>query len=185
MSDIRNKHVLIISHGHGVESPELVDPLNGLRKAGAKVSVASPGGKTVRTLIMDDAAGPEVEADVAIEDLDSSGFDLLIVPGGTINADALRINPDAVRLANEFANSGRPIASICHGPWLLAEAGLLVGKTMTSWISIRTDVTHAGATWVDQELVEDATNGWTLITSRYPDDLPTFVPAVRDHLAQL
>ena len=104
-------------------------------------------------------------------------FDLLI-PGGTVNADKLRLEERAVALAKDFAAAGKPIAAICHGPWLLVEAGLVAGKTLTSYRSVRTDISTAGGTWVDEAAVRSAEDGWTLITSRNPGDLGDFLEAI-------
>ena len=112
-----------------------------------------------------------------------SDFDLLLIPGGTLNADALRLESGAVDTVRAFASSGRPIAAICHGPWALVEAGVVEGRTVTSYPSLRTDLRNAGATWVDQSVSVDDGGPFTLVTSRRPDDLDDFLPAVEKALA--
>jgi protease I len=157
----------------GFEQAELEKPKEALENAGATTFVIAPekgikNGK-IRAWDMTDW-GDSVKVDVKLTDASPDDYSMLVLPGGVMNPDKLRADKDAVRFVKEFAQTGRPIAAICHGPWTLVEAGLVKGRTMTSWPSLRTDLTNAGATWVDEEVVED--NG--LITSRKPDDLPAF-----------
>lgn len=169
---------LIITTNYGVEQDELVHPLEQLREAGIDVTVAAVENGPIETLVGDKDPGQTVEADTTIEQASMGDHQVLVIPGGTINADNLRTDEDALALVREFASAGRTVASICHGPWLLAEAGVSDGKTLTSYGSIKTDLRNAGATWVDQDLKECGANGWTLLTSRSPDDLEVFTPAV-------
>jgi protease I len=169
---------LIITTNYGVEQDELTKPLAALRDAGIDVTVAAVSTDPIQTLVGDKDPGESVTPDTTIDAVDAGSFDLLVVPGGTINADNLRQESAAVDLARGFASSGKTIASICHGPWLLVEAGLTEGKSLTSWASLQTDLRNSGATWSDQELVTDSEGGWTLITSRSPDDLPAFTNAI-------
>ncbi|MEC3917246.1 DJ-1/PfpI family protein [Nocardia sp. CDC160] len=109
-------------------------------------------------------------------------YDLLVLPGGTVNADKLRIDDSARQLARSLTAAGIPIAAICHGPWLLIDAAVVTGKTLTSYPSLRTDLLNAGASWLDAPVVHDDQQGWTLITSRTPADLPDFIAAITDHM---
>jgi protease I len=175
MSHLSGKRVLAIVTNYGVEQDELVVPAEHLRDHGAEVVVAAAEKGAVQTLTGDKEPGRTVQADTALADVDPSGFDLLLVPGGTINADTLRRDEDALAILRAFTGSGRPVAAICHGPWLLVEAGAVAGKQLTSYPSLQTDVRNAGGTWVDSEAVNDGDGGWTLITSRNPHDLPAFL----------
>ncbi|WP_084106334.1 type 1 glutamine amidotransferase domain-containing protein [Demequina sp. NBRC 110056] len=169
---------LIITTTYGVEQDELKRPLEGLREAGVPVTLAAPGGETIQTLVGDKDPGETFTPDVALEDIEAADHAVLVIPGGTINADTLRTHEAAVSLVRRFAADGRTVAAICHGPWLLAEADVAGGKTTTSYPSLATDLRNAGATWVDGELQRCEANGFTLLTSRNPDDLDAFVPAV-------
>jgi protease I len=174
-TDLTGRRVLAIVTNYGVEQDELVVPTRALREAGATVVVAAQSTAPVETLVGDKDPGESVRPDTTIEEVDASGFDLLLVPGGTINADTLRQDADAVSLASAFASSGRPIAAICHGPWLLVEADLVKGKELTSFASLTTDIRNAGGSWTDRSVVTDVEGGFTLVTSRTPDDLDDFV----------
>ncbi|GAA1738192.1 type 1 glutamine amidotransferase domain-containing protein [Isoptericola hypogeus] len=183
MADLTGKRVLAIVTSYGVEQDELVVPVEHLRSAGAEVVVASTEPGAVQTLVGDKDPGREVPADTTLDAVDAAGFDLLLVPGGTINADTLRLQPAAVRLVDAFAAAGRPVAAICHGPWALVEAGRVDGATLTSWPSLATDVRNAGGTWVDRPVVLDDGAGFPLVTSRKPDDLDDFLEQVDATLA--
>ncbi|GEK21080.1 type 1 glutamine amidotransferase domain-containing protein [Cellulomonas xylanilytica] len=174
--------VLVIVTSYGVEQDELVVPVEHLRERGATVVVASVSTDPVQTLVDDKDPGRVVQPDTTYEDA-GSDFDLLLVPGGTINADALRLQSGAVDTVRTFASSGRPVAAICHGPWALVEAGVVEGRTVTSYPSLQTDLRNAGATWVDQSVSVDDSGPFTLVTSRTPDDLGDFLPAVEKALA--
>lgn len=172
------RRVLAIVTNYGVEQDELLVPVAKLHEAGARVDVAAPEAEPIQTLVGDKDPGETVQPTMTIAEADASAYDLLVIPGGTINADALRLDESAVWLVGNFASGGRPIAAICHGPWAVVEAGMARGKTMTSYPSLRTDVRNAGGTWVDRSVVSDDTGGWTLITSRDPGDLDDFVGAI-------
>lgn len=174
---------LVIVTDFGVEEPELLQPVADLRAAGVEVTVASDSGDTVQTVTGDKDWASTVEVDTALSEVDPADYDVLVVPGGTVNADTLRIDEDARRIAAAFAEAGKPIAAICHGPWLTIDAGIAQGKTLTSYVSVRTDLENAGATWVDQEVKRCPANGWVLITSRDPDDLDAFGAAIVAELA--
>jgi len=172
------RRVLAIVTNYGVEQDELLVPVTRLREAGAQVDVAAPDAEPIKTLVGDKDPGETVRPTMTIAEADASDYDLLLIPGGTINADGLRLDDGAVWLVGNFASGGRPIAAICHGPWAIVEAGMARGKTLTSYPSLRTDIRNAGGTWIDRSVVSDDTGGWTLITSRDPGDLDDFVGAI-------
>ena len=159
----------------GFEQSELTTPKNDLTDAGATVTVATPDGSSIKGWDGDDW-GDVTAADARIEDIDIADFDALVLPGGQINPDLLRAMPAVVDKIRAFADSGKPVAAICHAPWLLIEAGVVEGRRMTSFNSIRTDLKNAGADVVDEEVVTDG----NVITSRNPGDLPAFVRAIVD-----
>jgi protease I len=181
-TQLGGRRVLVLVTNYGVEQDELLVPLKKLRDQGADVTVAARTTDPVRTLVGDKDPGETVEPDSAIDAVDPDAYELLVIPGGTLNVDTLRLDEKAVETAKAFAASGRPIAAICHGPWLLVEAGVLKDRTLTSYPSLKTDVRNAGArTWVDESVVRDE-GGYTLITSRTPKDLDDFVGAINDVL---
>jgi len=169
---------LVITTNYGIEQDELTEPVKALRDAGIQVTIAAVSSDPIVTLVGDKDPGEKITPDTTLADVDPASFDLLVVPGGTINADQLRVESDALNIARAFARDGKTIAAICHAPWLLVEADLTRGKTLTSFQTLATDVRNSGATWVDEELVTDSEDGWTLITSRSPDDLPAFTGAI-------
>src|ERR1041384_7337008 len=153
---------------HGVEQSELTEPKKALEEAGAKTCIVSPerqikGWQHTKW-------GRKFKVDEALETAHADSFDALVLPGGVMNPDYLRWTPKAVQFVGDFVASQKPIAAICHGPWTLIEAGAVRGRRLTSWPSLRSDLTNAGAQWVDEEVVVD--DGWG--TSRKPDDLPAF-----------
>jgi len=178
MATLDGKKVLVISTNYGVEQDEIVVPTEQLRERGATVTVAAQDSDTIQTLVGDKDPGKTVEPDTTIAGVNAQGFDALVVPGGTINADTLRQDASAVSLVTAFVEAGKPVAAICHGPWALVEAGVLQGKTITSFASLQTDIRNAGAEWVDQEVQVDG----GFITSRTPKDLPAFVDAIETAL---
>jgi protease I len=155
----------------GFEQVELTEPKKNLEKAGAKVTVLSveKTPKEIKGWKFTDW-GDKVKVDGLVNEADPKDFDALVLPGGQINPDKLRMDKDAVSFVKRFAETGKTVAAICHGPWMLVEADLLRGKTATSWPSIRTDLKNAGANVVDREVVQDG----QFITSRNPDDIPAF-----------
>ncbi|GAA1327135.1 type 1 glutamine amidotransferase domain-containing protein [Brachybacterium rhamnosum] len=177
------KSALIIATSYGVEADELLAPQRYLEGAGYAVTVATPDGEDIRTLVSDKDPGPTVPATSTLADVDVEGHAVLVVPGGTLNADSLRLDADALRLVKGFAEAGTPIAAICHGPWLAVEADLVEGRTLTSYASLRTDISNAGGSWVDEPVAVDDTGSFTLITSRTPEDLEQFTAAIGEHLA--
>ena len=153
----------------GFEQVELTEPRKALDEAGATTKLVSPAGKKVKGWNHKEW-GNEISVDVPLDSAKADEFDALLLPGGVMNPDNLRMIPKAVEFVKQFTDSGKPVAAICHGPWTLIEAGAVRGRTMTSWPSLKTDLKNAGATWVDKEVVND--NG--IVTSRKPDDIPAF-----------
>jgi protease I len=172
MPKISEAKVLIVATD-GFEESELFGPLQILRDRGAEVKLASPDLKPIQATVHDDP-GKTIRPDIMVEDARADDYDALVLPGGVRNPDQLRTNKAAIDLIRAFAAAGKPVAAICHGPWLLVEADLLRGRTATSWPSIRTDMKNAGATVVDRPAVTDA----NIVTSRNPDDVPAFTQAV-------
>jgi protease I len=177
-NELAGRRILTIVTNYGVEQDELVVPVKHLRRAGADVDVAAVSAEPIRTLVGDKDPGESVPPSHTLATVQPVDYDLLLVPGGTLNADALRLNETALDTVRSFVSSGRPIAAICHGPWALVEADVVAGKKLTSYPSVRTDIRNAGGTWVDESVVVDDTGGWTLITSRTPEDLDDFVRAI-------
>lgn len=183
-TQLNGKKILIITSNTGIERDELLKPLETLRGFGATVTHGSSEGGTTQTFLHDTEKDRTVESNARLASLASSDFDALVIPGGTVNADTLRQDEAALRLINDFVKAGKPVAAICHGPWALIDAGVVAGKTLTSYKSVRTDLVNAGAQeWVDAQVKQCTANGWTLITSRNPDDLPAFNQAIADALA--
>ncbi len=178
MPKIDEARILIIST-HGFEQSELEFPRDQLRAKGAEVHVATLDGKAAKGWEGSDW-GREAEADLKIADVDPSGYDALVIPGGQINPDILRTDKDAIGIVHAFHEAGKTIAAVCHGPWVLVEAGITKGRKMTSYHSIRTDVINAGADWVDEEVVTDQ----AIITSRQPEDLKAFVSKIVEEIEE-
>jgi protease I len=153
----------------GFEQVELEKPRKALDKAGAETSVVSPRAKRVRGWNLTDW-GDEVKVDVALDQARPEDFDALLLPGGVMNPDKLRMQPKAVAFVKAFFTIGKPVAVICHGPWTVIEAGAARGRRIASWPSLKTDLRNAGAEWMDQEVVVDG----NLVSSRKPDDIPAF-----------
>lgn len=181
-NDLSGRRILVIVTNYGVEQDELLVPVRRLREDGASVDIAAASSSPVSTLVHDKNPGQTVQPTLNLADVDPDAYDLLIVPGGTINADTLRLNDTAVGLVKAFATTRRPVAAICHGLWLLVEAGLVADKTLTSYMSLSTDIRNAGGNWVDKSVVADPSGGWTLISSRNPGDLPDFIGEIRNAL---
>ncbi|WP_448681120.1 type 1 glutamine amidotransferase domain-containing protein [Pseudomonas nicosulfuronedens] len=177
-SNLQGKNVLIITANSGIERDELLKPMQALKEQGATVTHASVKGGEAQTWVKDSEKDVTVNSDAQLQGLKAGNYDLLVIPGGTVNADTLRQDADAQRLVKEFRDAGKPVAAICHGPWLLIDAGVTDGKSLTSYSSVRTDLVNAGADWVDAQVQVCPAQGWTLITSRNPDDLPAFNDAI-------
>jgi protease I len=171
--DLNGKRVAILATD-GFEQSELQEPKRLLESWGAKVSVIAPGDASQIRGWMDKDWGDSVPVDQPLDGADAASYDALVLPGGVINPDKLRTQAPALDFIKAFATAGKPVAAICHGPWLLVESGLAKGRKVTSWPSLKSDLGNAGAQWTDAEVVVD--NG--VITSRKPDDIPAFSEAV-------
>lgn len=167
-NNLEGKKVAILTE-NGFEQVELTSPLEALREAGATVHIVSPQKEKVKGW-EHDHWGDEFPVDVALDEANPEDYDALMLPGGVMNPDALRVNEKAVAFAKHFLEAGKPLAAICHGPQLLIETGMLEGRNMTSYPSLKTDLMNAGVQWEDKEVITDQ----GLVTSRKPDDLPAF-----------
>ena len=173
------KRVMILAT-NGFEQSELMKPKANLANAGIETEIVSLESGEIKGW-KDNGWGESVAVDKTVDDVSScEGYDALLLPGGQMNPDILRMNERAIAIVREFGMADKPIAAICHAPWLLAEAGLIDGKTVTGWPSIRTDLKNAGAKVVDQEVATDG----NLITSRNPDDIPAFSKALIEMLGE-
>lgn len=182
MPTITESRILILATD-GFEQSELQTPLTELRKQGALVHVSGPEGTMESGKIRgwdNHDWGTTIAIDIPLEKAKVADYDAIVLPGGVMNPDHLRTNPDAIALIRQFYEAGKIVAAICHGPWLLAEAGIVKGHKLTSFKSIKTDLTNAGAQWVDKEVVTDQ----GLITSRSPDDLPAFISKIIEELTE-
>ncbi|RMI31264.1 type 1 glutamine amidotransferase domain-containing protein [Nocardia stercoris] len=177
-AQIEGARVLIITSNTGVEHDELTVPRDRLRELGAVVTHAAIENEPVHTFRHDLQPDETVEPDGTIAAVDPADPDLLVVPGGTVNADQLRVHEPARELVRALSAAGTPVAAICHGPWLLVDAEVLPGTTVTSYPSLRADLENAGASWVDEPVVRCEQDTWHLITSRRPGDIPDFVEAI-------
>ena len=153
----------------GFEQSELTEPRKALDAAGAVTKLVSPKSGKLRGWNHKEW-GEEVQVDQPLDAADPQNYDALVLPGGVMNPDALRMQPKAVAFVKSFFDAGKPVGAICHGPWTVIESGAAKGHRMTSWPSLKTDIRNAGADWVDQKVVVDA----NLVTSRKPDDIPAF-----------
>jgi protease I len=167
-NNLQGKTIAILATD-GFEQSELTKPKKALEEAGARTQVVSPAGNKIKGWDKKDW-GEEVLVDIRLDAADPARYDALLLPGGVMNPDQLRMNPAAVRFVKHFFEHAKPVAAICHGPWMLVEAGAVQGRTVTSWPSLKTDIRNAGGTWVDEEVV--LSNG--VVTSRKPDDIPAF-----------
>jgi protease I len=163
----------------GVEQVEYTQPRDALREAGATTEVLSIKPEPIQGFNHLDK-GDTFPVDRLVSEANVDDYDALMLPGGVANPDFLRVNQDATSFVHDFFAEGKPVAAICHGPWTLIDAGVVQGRTMTSWPSLRTDLRNAGATWVDQEVVVDQ----GLVTSRWPDDIPAFSAKMIEEIAE-
>jgi len=163
----------------GVEEVEYTEPRKAVEAAGGTAELISIKDGEIQAVNHMDKAGT-YPVDRLVADADPDAYDALVLPGGVANPDFLRMDPDAVQFVRSFVTAGKPVAAICHGPWTLVEAGVVEGRTLTSWPSLRTDLANAGATWVDEEVYVD--DG--LVTSRKPDDLPAFCAKLLEEIAE-
>jgi protease I len=153
----------------GFEQVEMTEPRKALQNAGAETKIVSPKSGQIQGMHHADK-GDKFDVDLELEEARPQDFDALMIPGGLMNPDQLRSTPEALEFTRHFFEEGKPVAAICHGPWVLIDAGVVRGRTLTSWPAIKTDVKNAGGKWVNEEVVVD--NG--LVTSRKPDDIPAF-----------
>ena len=177
-ASIKGKRVAFLATD-GVEEVEYTEPRKAVESAGGSAELLSIKSGEIQAVNHMDKAGT-YPVDKEVKNASPDEYDALVLPGGVANPDFLRADADAVRFVREFVTSGKPVAAICHGPWTLVEAGVVDGRTLTSWPSLRTDLTNAGATWVDEQVYVDD----TLVTSRKPDDLPAFCDALLDQISQ-
>ncbi len=166
--ELKGKRIAILAADF-FEEVELTKPRDALTQAGAEVKIVSLKPGQIQGMNHADK-GDKIDVDLTLDEADPEDFDALMIPGGTMNPDTLRSTPDALEFTRQFLQTGKPAAIICHGPWVLVDAGLARGRTLTSWPAIQADMKNAGANWVDREVVVD--NG--LVTSRKPDDIPAF-----------
>lgn len=169
MTDLTGLRVAVLAT-NGFEQSELTEPVRALKEARAEVSIISLKPGEIQALRHDGEKGVTVHVDGVLRDVRAAGFDAVHLPGGTVNADRMRMVPEVQRFLREFQEAGKPISAICHAPWELVSAGLVRGRTLTSYYTIQDDIRNAGGNWVDREVVEDG--NW--VTSRQPSDLPAF-----------
>lgn len=176
---IEGKRVAFMVANEGVEQVELTRPWEAVEQAGGEPELIAPEAGIVQGFEHLDK-GEQFEATVAVADVDASDYDALVLPGGVANPDILRTVPEAVAFTRAFFEEGKPVAAICHGPWTLVEAGVVEGRVLTSWPSLKTDIRNAGGEWVDEEVQVDA----GLVTSRNPDDLDAFCEKLVEEVAE-
>lgn len=166
--ELKGRRIAVLATD-GFEQAELAEPVKALKAAGAEPQIVAPKGGEIQGWNHHDKAD-RFKVDRTLDQARAGDYDALVLPGGVINPDALRLEAKAIGFVQSFVHAGKPIAAICHGPWTLIDAGGVKGKRMTSWPSLKTDLKNAGASWVDEEAVVDD----RLVTSRRPDDLPAF-----------
>jgi protease I len=177
-NDLNGKRVAILATD-GVEQSELEEPRKALDDAGATTVVVSPKEGSIKGW-QHGQWGTDIPVDLALTEASPYAFDALLLPGGVMNPDRLRTNKQAVQFVKSIFQAGKPVAAICHGPWLLVEADVVRNRTVTSWPSLQTDIRNAGGDWVDREVVTDA----GLVTSRKPDDIPAFNRKMLEEFAE-
>ncbi|MDX6466937.1 MAG: protease [Gaiellaceae bacterium] len=175
---LKGKRVAIVA-ADMVERVELIEPRKALNEAGATTELISLKPGEIRTFNHFDPAESE-RVDKSVEEVDASDYDALLIPGGVGNPDQLRGDENMVAFVREFFEQGKPVAAICHAPWVLIDAGVVNGRTLTSWPTVATDLRNAGANWVDKEVVVDS----GLVTSRMPDDIPAFNKKMLEEFAE-
>jgi len=178
MNDVKNKRVAVLVT-EGFEEPELTEPVKALREAGAQVEIVSEKREPLQAFRHHEPS-IKVDVDKTFDEASPEGYDAVLLPGGALNADQIRVEPKAQQFVRRMNADGKPMAVICHAPWLLVSAGLAKGRTLTSWPTIADDLRNAGAQWVDREVVVDE----NLITSRGPKDIPAFNKALLELIAR-
>lgn len=183
MPDLTGKQIAFVTSQHGIEEPELTTPWQAVIDAGGTPVLLAPEAGEVSTVNNDLEPSASYPVDRTVSGADVDAYAAIVIPGGTVNADTLRTDADAVAFVATAVARGKVVAAICHGPWALVEADVVKGITLTSYPSLKTDIVNAGGSWVYEEVHVDDSAGWTLITSRNPDDLPAFSAAVVQHAA--
>jgi protease I len=179
MADLTGLRVAVFATD-GVEEPEIVEPVQALKDAGAEVTIISPKSEEIQAVRGDLEKTRKIPVDRSIYDISPLDFDAVHLPGGTVNADRMRMVPELKLFLREMHEAGKPIAAICHAPWELVSAELVRGRTLTSFFTLQDDIRNAGGTWVDQPVVEDS----AIVTSREPADIPLYNAAMIELFAQ-
>ncbi len=177
--ELEGKRIAFLVANEGIEQIELTEPWEAVREAGAEVELIAPEAGTAQAFNHLDRAD-RFDVDRTTSEVDASEYDGLVLPGGVANPDQLRTDEDAVGFTRAFFTGGKPVGAICHGPWTLVEAGVVEGRTLTSWPSLQTDIRNAGGDWVDEEVHVDS----GLVTSRKPDDLEAFCAKIVEEFAE-
>ena len=179
MADLTGLRVAVFATD-GVEEPEIVDPVKALRDAGAQVTIISPKPDEIQAVRNDLEKTQTIPVDESVYDASALEYDAVHLPGGTVNADRMRVIPELQVFLREMNEAGKPIAAICHAPWELISAGLARGRTLTSYFTLQDDIRNAGGTWLDEPVVEDG----TMVTSRQPADVPLYIAAMIELFAR-
>jgi protease I len=177
--ELNGKRIAFVMANEGVEQVELTEPLKAIQEAGAETDLIAPESDDIQAFNHLDKADT-FTPDKTIDDADPSDYDGLVLPGGVANPDNLRTHENAVQFVRSFFEAGKPVAAICHAPWTLVEAGVVEGRTLTSWPSLQTDIRNAGGDWVDEEVHVDQ----GFVTSRKPDDIPAFTAKAIEEFAE-